>query len=96
MAEMLWGFLLFPSNMKARTKRRKIREIWDYPGSRFSRIIRCWTMECSLGLGLEGQDSTITGLNELEYLIALVRDLKQKNKAERRHILTDYEHSADG
>ena len=29
--------------------------------------------------------------NELEFLIGLVRDLKQKNEAERRHILTDYD-----
>ena len=32
MAEMLWSLLLFPSNMKARTKRQQIRDIWALSG----------------------------------------------------------------
>jgi len=28
MAEMLWALLLFPSNMKARTKRRQVNDLW--------------------------------------------------------------------
>src|SRR5271169_866376 len=31
-AEMLWALLLFPSNMKASTKRRQVREIWALSG----------------------------------------------------------------
>jgi 5-methylcytosine-specific restriction protein B len=32
MAEMLWALLLFPSNMKARTKRQQVLEIWALSG----------------------------------------------------------------
>lgn len=28
LAEMLWALLLFPSNMKARTKRQQVRDMW--------------------------------------------------------------------
>jgi 5-methylcytosine-specific restriction enzyme B len=30
---MLWSLLLFPSNIKASTKRRQIREIWGLSGN---------------------------------------------------------------
>lgn len=32
MAEMLWALLLFPSNIRAHTKRQQVRELWAQSG----------------------------------------------------------------
>ena len=91
MAEMLWALLLFPSNMKATTKRRQIREISGLSGKSLPENHPLLDDAVLAGIGSGGPGFNNYRPNELEFLIALVRDLKQKNEAERRHILTDYD-----
>jgi hypothetical protein len=91
MAEMLWALLLFPSNMKASTKRRQIREIWGLSGQPLPENHPLLDDGVLAGIGSGGPGFNNYRPNELEFLIGLVRDLKQKNEAERRHILTDYD-----
>jgi hypothetical protein len=91
MAEMLWGLLLFPSNMKARTKRQQVRELWEMSGQHLVDNHPLLADEVLVGIGSGGPGFNNYRPDELEYLIALVRDLKQKDEAERRRILTDYD-----
>jgi hypothetical protein len=91
MAEMLWALLLFPSNMKASTKRRQIREIWGLSGQPLAENHLLLDDGVLAGIGSGGPGFNNYRPNELEFLIGLVRDLKRKNESERRHILTDYD-----
>src|SRR5258708_2804637 len=91
MAEMLWTLLLFPSNMKARTKRIQIRNIWSLSGQQLDENHSLLSDAVLVGIGSGGPGFNNYRPDELEYLIALVRDLKQKNGSERRRILTDYD-----
>lgn len=91
MAEMLWALLLFPSNMKARTKRQQVRDIWALPGHQLADNHPLLEDQVFVGIGSGGPGFNNYRPNELEYLITLVRDMKQKNEAERRRVLTDYD-----
>jgi 5-methylcytosine-specific restriction protein B len=90
-AEMLWALLLFPSNMKARTKRQQVREIWALSGQPLAENLPLLDEQALFGIGSGGPGFNNYRPNELEYLIALVRDLKDKNESERRRVLTDYD-----
>jgi hypothetical protein len=91
MAEMLWALLLFPSNMKARTKRQQIRDIWAMSGQQLADNSPLLDDSVLIGIGSGGPGFNNYRPNELEYLIALVRALKQKSESERQRILTDYD-----
>jgi len=90
MAEMLWALLLFPSNTHAGTKRQLVREIWALSGRELgdSPLL---SDEVLRGIGSGGQGFNNYRPAELEFLIALTSDLKQRTRAEREKILTDYE-----
>jgi hypothetical protein len=90
MAEMLWALLLFPSNMKARTKRQQIREIWALSGRTLADTNPLLNDEVLVGIGSGGPGFNNYRPDELEYLITLTLDLKQKGESKRKHILTDY------
>lgn len=91
MAEMLWALLLFPSNMKARTKRQQIRDVWGLSGQPLPENHPFLDEQVLVGIGSGGPGFNNYRPNELEYLIALARDLKQKKESERREILSDYD-----
>lgn len=91
MAEMLWSLLLFPSNMKARTKRRQVCDIWALSGQTQAENHPLLRDQVLVGIGSGGPGFNNYRPEELEYLISLVRDLKQKHESERRLILTDYD-----
>jgi hypothetical protein len=91
MAEMLWALLLFPSNMKGRTKRQQVRDIWGLSGQTLSENHPLLADGVLVGIGSGGPGFNNYRPNELEYLISLVRDLKQKDESERKHIFTEYE-----
>jgi hypothetical protein len=74
--------------MKASTKRRQIREIWGLSGQPLPENHPLLDDGVLAGIGSGGPGFNNYRPNELEFLIGLVRDLKQKNEAERRHILT--------
>jgi hypothetical protein len=90
MAEMLWGLLLFPSNMKARTKRQQVRDIWGMSGQLLADDHRLFDDSVLVGIGSGGPGFNNYRPDELEYLISLLRDLKQREESERGRILTDY------
>jgi 5-methylcytosine-specific restriction enzyme B len=91
MAEMLWALLLFPSNMKPKTKRQQIRDIWEMSGHQLADNQPLLKEEVLVGIGSGGPGFNNYRPYELEYLISLVGDLKQKPEADRRRILTDYD-----
>ncbi len=91
MAELLWALLLFPSNMKATTKRRQILEICLLSGEQPAESHPMLAEGVLAGIGSGGPGFNNYRPDELEFLISLVRDLKQKSEAERKQILTDYD-----
>jgi hypothetical protein len=91
MGEMLWALLLFPSNMKARTKRWQVREIWGLSGQPLLETHPLLQDSVLVGIGSGGPGFNNYRPNELEFLIRLVRDLKNKKESERQQIVTDYD-----
>jgi hypothetical protein len=91
MAEMLWALLLFPSNMKARTKAQQVRMLWAMSGGSLPERLPLLEDEVLAGIGSGGPGFNNYRPNELEFLIELTRNLKAKAIPERRHILTDYD-----
>jgi hypothetical protein len=84
MAEMLWALLLFPSNMKARTKRKQIADIWSLSGQRLSGDIPPMREEVLVGIGSGGPGFNNYRPEEMTFLIALTRDLKRRETEDRR------------
>jgi hypothetical protein len=95
MAEMLWALLLFPSNMKARTKRQQVRDIWSSSGGGLAEDHPLLGDDVLLGIGSGGPGFNNYRPDEMTFLIALVRDLKRRKQAERRNILTRYDAFVD-
>src|SRR4029077_16616916 len=91
MAEMLWALLLFPSNMKARTKRQQVTDIWALSGQRLPADIPLMRDEVLLGIGSGGPGFNNYRPDEMTFLITLTRDLKRKEMEDRRRILSDYD-----
>ena len=91
MAEMLWALLLFASNIKPGTKRREVREIWEMSGQHLAENHPLLDDKVLVGVGSGGAGFNNFRPSELEFLIALVRDLKRRAESDRRHILTDYD-----
>jgi 5-methylcytosine-specific restriction protein B len=91
MAEMLWALLLFPSNVKAATKRRQVGEIWGLSGQQFAENHPLLRDDVLVGIGAGGLGFNIFKPNELEFLVELTCDLKRRSKSERRNILSNYD-----
>ena len=91
MAEMLWALLLFPSNMKAKTKRQQIREIWAFSGQQLAEDHRLLRDDVLVGVGSGGMAFLIKRPEEMAFLIVLTRDLKRRTEEERRGILSNYD-----
>jgi hypothetical protein len=90
LAEMLWALLLFPSNVKARTKRGQIREMWSLSGQQLPDDLPLMRDDVLAGIGSGGPGFNNYRPNEMTFLIALARDLKRRTAAERKNIFTDY------
>jgi hypothetical protein len=91
MAEMLWALLLFPSNMKARTKRQQIRDVWSLSGHQLAPDHALLSDAVLHGIGSGGPGFNNYRPHELGFLIELTRDLKKRNEPERQKILHDYD-----
>ena len=89
-AEMLWALLLFPSNMKARTKRQQITELWGLSGEQLQAGHQLLRDDVLVGIGSGGPGFNNYRPNELEFLIQLTRDLKRRTTSERS-VLHDYD-----
>jgi 5-methylcytosine-specific restriction protein B len=91
MAEMLWALLLFPSNMKARTKRQQVRDVWSLSREQLAETNTYLTDEVLAGIGSGGPGFNNYRPDEMSFLIAIAVDLKGRNKEDRRQILTGYD-----
>ncbi len=89
-AEMLWALLLFPSNMKARTKRHQIMELWNASGQQLPPNHPLLRDDVLVGIGSGGPGFNNYRPNEFEFLLELTRDLKHRNN-EERSIFVDYD-----
>lgn len=90
-AEMLWALLLFPSNMKARTKTQQVRTLWAMSGEQLSDNLPQMEDDVLSGIGSGGPGFNNYRPDEMTFLIELTRDLKGKAIPERRRILIDYD-----
>ena len=91
MAEMLWALLLFPSNMKARTKAQQVRVLWARSGETLPDELPAMRDEVLTGIGSGGPGFNNYRPNELTFLIEVTRNLKAKPIPERKRILTSYD-----
>ena len=91
MAEMLWALLLFPSNMKAATKRRQICDLWALSEQALASNDSLLRDDVLIGIGSGGPGFNSYRPQELTYLIALARDLKERGEEERRCIFGSYD-----
>jgi hypothetical protein len=89
-AEMLWTLLLFPSNVRARTKRQQVQEMWAMSGQQLSDDLPLIRDDVLAGIGSGGPGFNAYRPEELKFLITSVRDLKRRDIAERKHIFADY------
>ncbi|HEV2578797.1 MAG TPA: hypothetical protein VGU25_16455 [Acidobacteriaceae bacterium] len=89
-AEMLWALLLFPSNMKARTKHKQITDLWNLSGEPIPAAHPLLKDDVLVGIGSGGPGFNNYRPSELEFLLELARDLKRRSSAERA-LLNDYD-----
>jgi 5-methylcytosine-specific restriction enzyme B len=67
MAELLWALLLFPSNMKPRTKRQQVRDIWAGSGQELAENHPLLDDRVLVGIGSGGPGFNNYRPNELEF-----------------------------
>jgi hypothetical protein len=91
MAEMLWALLLFPSNMKARTKRQQVQDMWALSGQSLPAQARSLSDLVLNGIGSGGPGFNNYRPAEMTFLIELTRALKHLDGHERKNILSDYD-----
>lgn len=89
--ECLWALFLFPSNMKAATKRVQIAEAWAWSGESLSLDHPMLTDTVLRGIGSGGQAFHSLRYRELAYMLGLVKQLKALEPAERVKVFSDYD-----
>jgi len=89
-AEMLWALLLFPSNMKARTKRQQIVDLWSLSGQQLRDDLPLMQDDVLHGIGSGGPGFNNYRPDEMTFLITLARDLKRKSINERKNVFAEY------
>jgi hypothetical protein len=90
-AEMLWILLLFPSNLKPRTKRQQIREIWELSGQNLAEDHPLLSDAVLLGIGSGGPGFNTYRPDEMAFLMTLAGDIKKIEAPQRQSILTNYD-----
>jgi len=90
-AEMLWALLLFPSNMKPRTKKQQVCDLLEMSGLQVPTGHRLLNDDVLKGIGSGGPGFNNYRFAEMVFLIDLVRDIKRRDPSDRRRILTDYD-----
>jgi hypothetical protein len=82
--------LLFPSNIKARTKRRQIRELWQLSGHELIEEHPLLRDDVLVGIGSGGPGFNNYRPDELAYLITLSGAFKSQGETNRKGIVADY------
>jgi hypothetical protein len=91
MSELLWALLLFPSNIKSKTKRRQICETWSLSGQQHPQDAPLLRDEIIHGIGSGGPGFLMYRYRELAFLIEITRDLKKRERQSRQAILSSYD-----
>ncbi len=91
MAEMLWALLLFPSKMKAKTKRQQVRDIWALSGEQLDDAAPVLSDTALAGIGSGGPGFNTNRPAEMTFLVELTRDLKKRGLDERQKIFSNYD-----
>lgn len=89
MAELLWVYCLFPSNMGPNAKRGLITPVWAWSGTELSSDLPLITDEPLKGLGSGGPGYINHRWRELRFLINLMVRVKGTPPYERAAILAD-------
>lgn len=89
-AELLWALLLFPSNVKPGTKRIQISSLWNLSGKSLAQDSIDISDITLAGIGSGGPGFNNYRPDELEYLIALARDIKSRDQKMRQTIFSNY------
>jgi len=76
--------------MKARTKRQQVRDMWALSGQQLSDDQPLTQDEVLAGIGSGGPGFNNYRPDEMTFLIALTRDLKRRDVAQRRSIFADH------
>ncbi len=90
MAEFLWVLLLFPSNIRAQTKRQQVCEAWGWSGQHLPDNHPKLSESILAGVGSGGPGFNTYRPDELAFLISLTHDLKSRDREQRQLILKDY------
>jgi 5-methylcytosine-specific restriction protein B len=90
-AEVLWGLLLFPSNMKASTKRKQIADAWAWSGETLNEGHPYLSDAVLVGIGSGGQAFHSLRFRELAFFLRAARSLKALEPAERVKVFSDYD-----
>jgi 5-methylcytosine-specific restriction enzyme B len=91
MAEMTWALFLFPSNVRAETKRRHVREAWALSGEQLDEGLPLLQDAVLRGIGSGGQGFLNHMWRETAYMIELAGNIKQLDVPSRRQIFSDYD-----
>lgn len=94
-AEILWALLLFPSNMRARTKREQIRTVASLSGQDISPTHPLLADSVLEGIGSGGPAFNNYRPAELNFLVEAARNLKTKSLDGRDSIFRDYTRFVD-
>jgi len=91
MSEILWALLLFPSNIKASTKRRQIKLIWSLSNTELADSNPMLSDEVLRGIGSGGPAFNNYRPDELEFLIGITQNLKSLSVKTRQDIFSNYD-----
>lgn len=91
MAEVLWALLLFPTNMKAETKRGQLAVAWGWSGEVLNKSHALLADPVLFGIGSGGQAFHSLRYRELAFLLRAVKSLKALEPAERVKVFSDYD-----
>lgn len=78
MAEVLWVLFLFPSNMRAETKRDGIRQVWSWSGESLDATHPLLADEVLNGIGSGGMGIHNYRWHEMGYIIGFAQQLKKE------------------
>ena len=88
-AEFMWLFFLFPTNINTDTKNAKVREIWTWSNAELHGYYKFLDSTVLRGIGHAGTAFNTHRWRELVLLIKAMRNFKEKEVDEQREIADD-------
>ena len=89
MAEILWVLMLFQSNIGPNKKRENVQLVWGWSGELLAADHPMLSDAVLEGLGSAGTAYNTHRWREIAFLIGAMRDLKERQPAEREQLLAD-------